>query len=152
MSAPRAARGAVVRRYGVPKPPLDRRAALVIFLRSMDLSDLPELTSGFVTLLLLPTLGVIGLMNRRALPVLAWTVVAWGVLGGLALYTHHTLIWSRNRFLHGWALGLGLGTGFLVIAFLYADKRIKPWIRVGLALVTVVVFARSVLEFLERYA
>lgn len=118
----------------------------------MDLEDLPELTSGFVTLLLLPTLGVIGLMHRRALQVLAWTLVAWAVLGGLALYTHHTLAWSERRFLRGWLLGLGLGAAFLLVALLHADKRVKPWIRSGLALLTVVVFVRSLFEFLQRYA
>jgi len=118
----------------------------------MDLSDLPELTSGFVTLLLLPTLGVIGLMNRRAVAVLGWTLVAWLVLGAIALWTHYTWKWSENRFLHGWALGLGLGSAFLLIAVLNRDKRVAPWFRVGLALVTVTVFVRSLVQFLERYA
>jgi hypothetical protein len=118
----------------------------------MDLGDLPELTSGFVTLLLLPTLGVIGLMHRRAIPLLAWTMVVWTLLGGLALYTHHTLAWSERHFLRGWLLGLGLGAAFLLVALLHADKRVKPWIRSGLALMTVVVFVRSLFEFLQRYA
>lgn len=118
----------------------------------MDLGDLPELTSGFVTLLLLPTLGVIGLMHRRAIPVLAWTLGAWGLVGGLALFTHHTLAWSERRFLRGWLLGLGLGGAFLVVAVLHADRRVKPWIRSGLALLTVIVFVRSLWEFVQRYA
>jgi len=118
----------------------------------MDLGDLPELTSGFVTLLLLPTLGVIGLMNRRAIPVLVWTMVAWTLVGALALYTHHTLAWNERRFLRGWMLGMGLGAAFLLVARLHADKRVKPWIRTGLALLTVIVFARSLYEFMQRYA
>ena len=118
----------------------------------MDIGDLPELASGFVSLLLLPTLGVTGLMHRRAVPVLGWTLVAWLVCGAIALWTHYTWKWSENRFMHGWALGLGLGSAFLFIAALNRDKRIAPWIRLGLALVTVTVFVRSLIQFLEHYA
>jgi len=118
----------------------------------MDLGNLPELASGFVSLMLLPTLGVVGLMHRRAIPVLAWTLVAWLVCGALALWSHHTWVWSENRFLHGWALGLGLGAAFLVIAALNQNRKVKPWIRLALALLTVAVFARSLLEFVQRYA
>jgi hypothetical protein len=118
----------------------------------MDMGDLPELASGFVSLLLLPTLGVIGLMHRRAIQVLAWTMVVWLVLGAVALCTHHTLMWSQNRFLHGWVLGLVLGLSFIGIAYLHRDKRVAPWIRLGLALLTVAVFVRSLLQFMQRYA
>ena len=117
----------------------------------MDIGHLPELASGFVSLLLLPTLGVVGLMNRRAIPLLGWTLFAWAVLGGVALWTHHTWLWSQGRFLRGWALGLGLGTAFLFVAVLNQDRRVKPWIRLALALLTVAVFARSLLEFVRRY-
>src|SRR5262245_3434435 len=118
----------------------------------MNLSHLPELASGFVTLLLLPTLGVLGLMEKRAIPVLAWTLVGWAALGGLALWTHHTWQWSEARFLRGWLLGLALGAAFLLVAVLHANPRIKPWVRISLVLLTIAVFARSLLEFLKRYA
>jgi hypothetical protein len=118
----------------------------------MDIGDLPELASGFVSLLLLPTLGVVGLLHRRALPLLGWTLVAWLVLGALGAWTGHTGPWSRERFLHGWLLGAGLGAAFLGIALLNQDRRVKPWIRFGLALLTVAVFARSLLEFVRRFA
>jgi hypothetical protein len=118
----------------------------------MDIGDLPELASGFVSLLLLPTLGVVGLMHKRALQVLAWTLVVWLVVGAIALWTHFTWKWSENRFLHGWALGLGLGAAFLLIAALNRDRRVAPWIRFGLALLTLTVFVRSLMQFLQRYA
>lgn len=118
----------------------------------MDIGDLPELASGFVSLLLLPTLGVIGLMHRRAVQVLGWTLVAWLVGGAIALWAHYTWKWSENRFLHGWVLGLCLGSAFLCIAALNRDKRVAPWIRLALALVTVTVFVRSLMQFLEHYA
>lgn len=118
----------------------------------MDIGHLPELASGFVSLLLLPTLGVVGLMHRRAIPVLAWTLVTWVVLGALAWWTDHTLNWPRGRFLRGWLIGVGLGAAFLLIALLNQDRRVKPWIRRALALLTVAVFARSLMEFVERYS
>jgi hypothetical protein len=117
----------------------------------MDLENLPELASGFVTLLLLPTLGVLGLMQKRAIPVLAWTLGVWAVAGGIALYLHETLGWSENRFLRGWVLGIGLGTTFLVIAALRNHKKVAPWLKLVLALVTVAVFVRSLGEFLKHY-
>jgi hypothetical protein len=118
----------------------------------MDIGNLPELASGFVSLLLLPTLGVVGLMHKRAVKVLGWTVVGWLVLGAIALWTHYTWKWSENRFMHGWVLGLGLGSAFLLIAALYQDKRVAPWIRFGLALLTVVVFVRSLVQFLAHFS
>lgn len=118
----------------------------------MDLENLPELASGFVSLLLLPTLGVLGLLQKRAIPVLAWTLGLWLVAGAIALYTHETLGWSENRFLRAWVLGLGLGSTFLAIAYLRSHKKVAPWLKLVLALVTVAVFLRSLGAFLQRYA
>ena len=117
----------------------------------MDIGHLPELASGFVSLLLLPTLGVVGLMHRRAIPWLAWTLVGWIALGALAWWTDHTLKWTRERFLRGWLLGIGLGAAFLLVAVANHDRRLKPWIRLGLALLTMAVFARSLFEFVRIY-
>jgi hypothetical protein len=119
---------------------------------AMDIGDLPELASGFVSLLLLPALGVVGLMHRRAVQVLGWTLVAWFAVGAIALWTHYTWRWNENRFMHLWVLGLGLGSAFLIIAMLYRDRRVSPWIRSGLALMTVIVFLRSLLQFLRHHA
>lgn len=114
--------------------------------------DLPDVAGGFVSLLLLPTLGVIGLMHRRAIPVLRWTLAGWGVLGGLALLTGETLRWSERAFLRGWLIGLGLGAAFLVVALASRDRRIKPWIRLALAALTIAAFLRALWEFVARYA
>jgi hypothetical protein len=118
----------------------------------MDAGRLPELVSGFVSLLLLPALGVIGLMHRRAIPVLRWTLAGWAVLGGLALLTGHTAGWSESAFRRTWLLGLGLGAAFLLVALAHRDRRIAPWIRLALAAMTVAVFVRSLWEFVGRYA
>ena len=75
---------------------------------------LADLATGFVTLLLLPLLGVIGLLQKRAIPLLAWTLGLWAAFGTWALLSEHTFAWSRERFLRGWLLGLGLGAAFLL--------------------------------------
>ena len=117
----------------------------------MDIDRLSAIAGGFVTLLLLPSLGVVGLMQKRAIPVLAWTLVGWTAVGAYALYTHQTWSWSENRFLHGWLLGLGLGSAFLLIAWVRNHPRVAPWVKIGLALVTLAVFAFRLLKFLESY-
>lgn len=118
----------------------------------MGASQLPELGRDFVALLLLPTLGVIGLMHRRAIPVLRWTLVGWVAFGAGALLSGHTFTWSQGRFLRLWLLGAALGAAFLAIAVLRTDRRVKPWLRAALALLTLFAFARAMLVFLERHA
>lgn len=118
----------------------------------MEPSQLPSLGHDFVALLLLPTLGVLGLLHRRAIPVLRWTLVGWIALGAGALLTGHTFSWSAGRFLRLWLLGIALGAAFLAIAVLRNNRRIKPWLKIGLALLTFLAFARALLLFLERHA
>jgi hypothetical protein len=116
------------------------------------MGGLDGLLRDFVGFLLLPTLGVIGLLDRRAIPVLRWTLFAWVVLGGLGLATGHTLSWSQGRFLRLWALGIGLGAAFLAIAVARRDRRVRPWLRAALALLTLAAFARALFVYLERHA
>ncbi len=113
---------------------------------------LPEVVIAFVTLLLLPLLGVIGLMQKRAIPVLTWTLVLWGIFGVWALASGHTFDWSDRRFLRGWLVGLGLGLAFLLVAWLRNQPRVSPWIKLGLGLATVYVFVRALYLFVDRYA
>ncbi len=118
----------------------------------MGASQLPELGRDFVALLLLPTLGLLGLMHRRAIPVLRWTLVGWVVFGAGALLTGHTFTWSTGRFVRVWLLGVLLGAAFLAIAVLRNNRRLKPWLRLGLALLTLLAFARALMVFLSRHA
>ena len=118
----------------------------------MEAGAFSALGRDFLGLLLLPTLGVLGLMDRRAIPVLRWTLVLWIVLGGLALATGNTWTWNPERFLRLWALGVGLGAAFLAIAVARRDRRVRPWLRVALALLTLAAFARALLVFLGRHA
>ncbi len=113
---------------------------------------LPEIATGFVTLLLLPLLGVVGLLQKRAIPFLAWTLAAWAAFGAWALLSEHTFAWSRERFLRGWLVGLALGAAFLLIAWLRTRPAVKPWIKVALSALTVAAFVRALFEFVQRYA
>jgi hypothetical protein len=115
-------------------------------------TELHSLGRDFFVLLMLPTLGVLGLMHRRAIPVLRWTLIGWTVFGLGALLTGHTFSWSAGRFLRLWLLGVALGAAFLGIAVLRNNRRVKPWLKVGLALLTLLAFARALLLFLERHA
>ena len=68
-----------------------------------------------------------------------------GVWGDLVDY-------AQRAFLRGWLIGLGLGGAFLIVALASRDRRIKPWIRLALAALTVAAFARALWEFVARYA
>jgi len=118
----------------------------------MGANQLPDLGHDFVALLLLPTLGVLGLMHRRAIPVLRWTLIGWVVFGAGALASGHTFSWSTGRFVRVWLLGIALGAAFLAIAVLRNNRRVKPWLKVGLALLTLLAFARALTVFLQRHA
>ncbi len=122
------------------------------FSRSQSVDHLPEIATAFVMLLLLPTLGVVGLLQKRAIPVLCWTIGIWAAFGAWALFTHHTFDWSEKRFLRGWVLGLVLGGAFLFVAWLRNQPRVAPWVKIGLGLVTVTVFVRALWAFVMRYA
>src|SRR5687768_9138189 len=124
-------------RSGAVQPQRFRpRRARAILRPAMEPSQLPSIGHDFVALLLLPTLGVLGLLHRRAIPVLRWTLVGWIVLGAGALLTGHTFSWSSGRFLRLWVLGIALGAAFLAIAVLRNQRRIRPWLNLGLALLT----------------
>jgi len=117
--------------------------------------NLPQIASSFVTLLLLPTLGVIGLLQKRAIPALCWTLGLWAAFGAWALWTHQPLAWadwSEKRFLHAWLFGLGLGSAFLFVAWLRNQPRVYPWLKLVLGLVTVAVFMRALYVFVSRFA
>lgn len=118
----------------------------------METDALHSLGRDFFVLLLLPTLGVLGLMNRRALPLLRWTLAGWVAFGLLALLSGRTFGWGTDLFLRRWLLGVALGAAFLAVATLRNHRRVKPWLKVGLALLTLLAFARALLLFFERHA
>jgi len=111
-----------------------------------------EVAIRFVTLLLLPTLGVLGLLEKRAIPVLSWTLVLWGVVGGWALWAEHTFGVGERSFRRGWIVGLGLGSAFLFVAWLREQPRVAAWLKLVLGGLTVAVFVRALFLFVARYS
>ncbi len=119
------------------------------------MDGLPEIVVAFVTLLLLPTLGVLGLLEKRAIPVLAWTLGIWAAIGAWVILAEPRLPfldWGEKRFLHTWVFGLCLGGTFLVIAWLRSQPRVANWLKLVLGVVTVTVFLRSLYAFVMSYA
>ena len=106
----------------------------------------------FVTLLLLPLLGLLGLLKRRALPWLVAALVGWVLLGAWAVRNPRFAEFPRERMIHGYWVGIALGSAFLLIAWLHARRRVARWVKLALAALTLVVFVRAVWMFLESYA
>ena len=115
------------------------------------MDDLPTLAIGFVSLLLLPALGVAGLFRQKVTPVLSAAMFLW-LLGGVwALSTGWHAGLTEARFLRLWLVGLTLGGGLLLVARLREKRRTWRWIRFALALATVAVFVRALMSFLHTY-
>ena len=106
---------------------------------------------GFVTLLLFPFLGILGLLKSRAGPLLLWAWLAWLAIGALALARGWHAGMTRGQFLHGWLVGLCLGGGFIAIDRLRRKRRISRWLKLGVAAMTVLVFAKALHDFLQRH-
>lgn len=90
----------------------------------MDPERLAALVSDVVGLLLVPTLGVLGLMDRRSALVLRWT--RCGSQAALALATGRTIAWSQGRFLRVWLAGTALGAAFLGVEWLRRKRAGLP--------------------------
>jgi hypothetical protein len=115
------------------------------------MNELAALAIGFVSLLLLPALGVAGLFKQRIAPVLGVLMFLW-LLGGVwALSTGWHAGLTEARFLRLWLVGLTLGGGLLLVARLREKRRTWRWVRLALAALTVIVFVRALMEFLKTY-
>jgi peptidoglycan/LPS O-acetylase OafA/YrhL len=107
---------------------------------------------GFVTLLVFPLLGLLGMMKQRASPALLAAVLAWTLLGALALLFHWHPGATREDFTHGWLVGVALGGGFLAIDWLRTRRKISRWLKVLIGAITIAVFVKALYDFLQRYA
>ena len=115
------------------------------------MNELAALLIGFVSLLLLPALGVAGLFKQKVTPVLGGVVFLW-LLGGVwALSAGWHAGLTEARFLRLWLLGLTLGGGLYLVARLREKRKTWKWIRLALAVVTVAVFVRALISFLQTY-
>lgn len=116
------------------------------------MESLAPLAVGFVSLLLIPSLGVLALFRRRVTPVLGAALVAW-VLGGLwAAATGWHPGGSEERFRRLWLAGLAVGFGLFLVARLREKRGTWRWVRLTMAALTVTVFVRALLTYLHAYA
>ena len=107
---------------------------------------------GFVTLLVFPLLGLLGMMKKRASPTLLAAVLAWTILGALGLLLKWHPGVTRTAFTHGWLVGVALGGGFLAIDWLRSQRKISRWLKLAIGAITVAVFAKALHDFLLHYA
>ncbi|MGQ0553567.1 MAG: hypothetical protein ACT4PU_10150 [Planctomycetota bacterium] len=115
------------------------------------MDDLLPMLLGFVSLLLLPALGVAGLFKQRVTPWLSAAMFAW-LLGGVwALSTGWHPGYTKDRFLRVWLVGLTLGGGLLLVARLREKRKTWRWIRWALAAATIFVFVRALQTYLETW-
>jgi hypothetical protein len=115
-------------------------------------TDLPTLAIGFVSLLLLPALGVAGLFKQKVAPVLGGVVFLWLLGGAWALSTGWHAGLTEARFLRLWLMGLILGGGLYLVARLREKRRTWKWVRLILTLLTIAVFVRALISFIHTYA
>jgi len=109
------------------------------------------LVVGFVSLLLLPALGVAGLLKQKVTPVLSAAVFAW-LLGGVwALCAGWTAGLSEGRFLRLWMIGLTLGGGLLFVARLRERRKTWRWVRFVMTALTLAVFVKALMSYLATY-
>ncbi len=116
------------------------------------MSDPVPLVIGFVSLLLLPALGVAGLFKQKLTPVLSAMLFAWLMGGAWALSTGWHAGLQEQAFLRLWLVGLVLGGGFLFIARLREKRRTWKWVRLALGAMTVIVFVRAVMAYVSTYS
>ena len=116
--------------------------------------DLGPLVIGFLTLLLIPAIGVANLTRKRLTPLLSLVVGAWGAVGAWALVSSRLVVLGipRARFLKLWVAGLILGFGFLLVARLKERRKTWRWIKLAMAAATIAAFAKGLWTYLNTYA
>jgi hypothetical protein len=118
----------------------------------VGVDDLLPLVIGFVSLLLLPALGVAGIVKQKMTPVLSVAVFAWLLAGVWALSAGWYAGLPETRFLRLWMAGLTLGAGLLFVARLRERRKTWRWVRIAMTLATIAVFVRALVAWLDTYA
>ncbi|HYN63245.1 MAG TPA: hypothetical protein VES36_01465 [Candidatus Limnocylindrales bacterium] len=118
------------------------------------MDDLGPLVLAFLTLLLIPALGVANMTRKRLTPLLSLVVAAWGAVGAWVLISSRPVVLgiARPRFFKLWVAGLILGFGFLLVARLRERRKTWRWIKLALAAATLAAFARALWVYLHTYA
>jgi hypothetical protein len=115
------------------------------------MDDFLRAAFGFATILLIPFLGLLALVKRRALPFLGVALVLWSLVGGVALIQGWHGSMGRDEWLRTWLTGAYLGLVFLGVAWLRTRPRVSRWVKLTMTLVTVGAFARALVRFLTEY-
>ncbi len=110
------------------------------------------LVVGFMSLLLLPSLGLAGLFRQRMTPVLSVVVFVWLLGGAWALSAQWHAGLTADRFLRLWLVGLTLGAGLLFVARLRERRKTWRWVRFVMAAMTIAVFVKALLAYVDTFA
>lgn len=105
----------------------------------------------FLSLLLFPFLGLLGLLRRRAIGWLVAAVIAWLVIGGAALAYHWNLGLDERRLQRAWLVGLALGAAFLAVTWLKDQRKVSRWLKLTMAAITLAVFVRALVDFFRLH-
>lgn len=116
------------------------------------MESLVDLAIGFVTLLLLPLLGVLAMLRKRAIPWLVATLAIWILLGAWAVRSPLFADVPFERRVRTYWVGVALGTAFILIAWLRTRRRVARWVKLALGAFTLAAFARALWSFLHSYA
>lgn len=106
---------------------------------------------GFVTLLLLPFLGVLGLFAKSATKVLGLATVAWGLGGWAYLESLSPLDPGYSPAVRAWRVGLLLSAAFFAVAWLARRPRVARGIKLAFAVTSVLVFIKALHMYLHSY-
>lgn len=107
---------------------------------------------GFFTLLLLPFLGIMGLMRKRAVPWLAVFTALWAGGGFLALQAVEPTSPDRVPLERAWRVGTFLSLAFLGTAWLVRRRTVARWLKLAFAVAAVAGFLRALYLYLNAYA
>lgn len=116
------------------------------------MEPLQQAAAGFVTLLLLPFLGLLGLLRKRALPWLGGFTALWGCAGWLYLRTLASADPARAPLFRAWRVGFALGAAFFVVAWIVRRPRIARGLKLAFAATSVLVFLRALYLYVHSYA
>lgn len=119
-------------------------------------ASLGQWVLGFLSLLLLPVIGVLSLTKRKLSPALVALAAVWLALGALALIAGVPQ-WvvgpaGQPQFWARWSIGMFLLLAIVLVAKLRERKKYRRWIEFALALLALLTFARGLFVFLEQFA
>ena len=107
---------------------------------------------GFFTLLLLPFLGIMGLLRKRAVPWLGAFTAIWAGGGFLALQALAPMSPDRQPLERAWRVGTFLSLAFFGTAWLVRRRTVARWLKFAFAVAAIAGFLRALYLYLHAYA